>query len=79
MIFCNCPHCDKSKVVEWEAGDGHTFIPFVCDECSEVYWVELASIGGETRSHDSFKKEIVEPERHKEVDDIRDKVRALSG
>ena len=59
MIFTSCPYCDHSQVFGYEAGDRTGYIPSRCRSCNNVMWVELISFGGETRSHEDFKEQIM--------------------
>lgn len=60
MIFTECPYCDEPQAFCHEAGDPTGFFPSRCYKCNNVMWVEATCIGGKTRTHDDFKKEIME-------------------
>jgi hypothetical protein len=61
MIFSACPYCDESQVFGWEAGMPGGWFPSRCHKCDGVMWVEATSFGGETITHETFKKEIMRP------------------
>ncbi len=61
MIFTECPTCDEPQSFAWEAGDPTGYFPSKCPKCGKVMWIEATSMGGQTLSHDDFKKQIMQP------------------
>ena len=71
MIFTECPYCDETQSFGWESGMQNGYFPSKCPKCEEVMWVEATSIGGATRTHEDFKKEIMRPGDEEEVEQAK--------
>ena len=68
MIFTACPYCDAPQSFGYETGDPTGYFPSKCGHCGNVMWVHATSIGGQTRTHESFKAEIMHPGDEAEID-----------
>lgn len=68
MIFSECPYCEDPQVFGYEAGDQTGFFPSKCHKCGNVMWVEATSFGGQTRTHEDFKNEIMRPGDEEEIE-----------
>ena len=79
MILTECPYCDEPQTFEWENGMQAGYFPSKCPKCEEVMWVEACSIGGETRTHEDFKKEIMKPGDEEEVEQAKENAEVHSG
>lgn len=58
MIFTNCPNCNNVQIFNYNYTSGGYF-PSRCSICNEVMWVENKCLGGVTRPHSLFKKEVM--------------------
>lgn len=68
MIYTECPYCDEPQAFGWESGMQTGYFPSKCPKCEEVMWVEATSIGGQCRTHEDFKAEIMETGDEEEIE-----------
>ena len=66
-IFTECPSCDSPAAFEEDPARIGGWVPFACETCGQVMWVQNVISGGITYHHADFLANVCAADRRDEV------------